>query len=258
MGLVAQTVAPTGGFGRKFTFGRVPNEFSSGDIWVQAPSKSVMKTGLMLLLAIATLSGQTYQLNSLSGLEPVNVKAETAAYKGRVAVRLVDTPATAGGGHAMAILSASDFENGAIEVEVAGTPRTGATATARGFIGIAFRIQPDGSHFECFYIRPTNGRADDQLRRNHSTQYISNPDFPWERLREENPGVYESYADMLPGVWTKIRIAVEGVHARLYVNDADQPSLIVNDLKLGKTHGKIALWIGPETDGYFSNLSVKK
>lgn len=212
----------------------------------------------MLLLAFATLSGQIYRLDSVSGLEPVNVKAEAITYKGRPAVRIVDTPTTVGGAHAMAILSTSDFEDGTIEVEFAGAPRTGATETARGFIGIGFRVQPDRSHFECFYVRPTNGRADDQLRRNHSTQYISNPDFPWERLRKENPGVYESYADMLPGAWTRIKIIVEGVHARLYVNGADQPSLIVNDLKLGKTHGKIALWIGPETDGYFSNLAVKK
>jgi hypothetical protein len=217
-----------------------------------------MKAGLMLLLAIATLSGQTFRLNSTSGLELVNAKAETVTYKGRRVVRIVDTSPTASSGQAMGILSASDFEDGTIEVEVAGTPRTGASESARGFIGIAFRLQPDGSHFECFYIRPTNGRADDQLRRNHSTQYISNPDFPWERLRKETPGVYESYTDILPAVWTRIRIVVEGIHARLYVNGSDQPCLIVNDLKLGKTHGKIALWIGPETDGYFSHLAVKK
>jgi hypothetical protein len=46
-------------------------------------------------------------------------------------------------------------------------------------------------------LRPTNGRADDQVRRNHSTQYISYPDFPWYRLREETPGMYESYSDSI-------------------------------------------------------------
>lgn len=217
-----------------------------------------MRICLTLLLAVVALAGQTYRLDSLAGLEPVNVKTEPVAYKGRRAIRLMDTPGNATASRTMAILSASDFGDGTIEAWVAGAPRNGASETARGFIGIAFRIQADSSRFECFYIRPTNGRADDQLRRNHSTQYISNPDFPWERLRKDNPGVYESYADMLPGVWTRIKIAVEGVHARLYVNGAEQPSLVVNDLKLGKTHGKIALWIGPETDGYFSNLVVKK
>ncbi len=217
-----------------------------------------MKSGWMTLLAIATLSGQNYRLDSLSGLEPAHVKTEAVTYKGRRAVRLIDSPGITPGGHAMAILSASDFEDGTIEAQVAGAPRTGATESARGFIGIAFRVQPDSSRFECFYLRPTNGRAEDQLRRNHSTQYISNPEFPWERLRKENPGVYESYADMIPGAWTKVKIVVEGVRARLYVNEADQPCLMVNDLKLGRTRGKIALWVGPDTDGYFSNLAVKK
>jgi len=80
-------------------------------------------------------------------------------------------------------------------------------------------------------IRPTNGRADDQLRRNHSAQYISFPDYEWQRLRAEAPGQYESYVDLVPGEWTRVKVEVSGVKARLYVHDASQPSLIVNDLK---------------------------
>jgi len=93
--------------------------------------------------------------------------------------------------------------------------------------------------------------------RNHSVQYISAPDYPWNKLRAENPGVYESYADMEAGAWTKIKIEVAGTKARLYVNGAEQPCLIVNDLKLGDSRGQIALWTSIETDGYFSNLTVK-
>jgi hypothetical protein len=41
------------------------------------------------------------------------------------------------------------------------------------------------------------------------------------------------------------------------VSDADvQPCLIVNDLKLGETHGQVALWTGSNTEAYFSNLTV--
>src|SRR5262249_27218398 len=148
-------------------------------------------------------------------------------------------------------------KDGTIEVEVAGAPRAGADPGARGFIGVEFRLQPQASRYECFYLRPTNGRADDQLRRNHSVQYVSGPDFPWERLRKENPGVYESYVDPERGGWTGFKIVVSGVKARLYVNGADQPCLIVNDLKLGEGHGQIALWATTTTDGYFSNLTVK-
>jgi hypothetical protein len=150
------------------------------------------------------------------------------------------------------------FHNGTIEIEVAGKPRAGAPADARGFVGIAFRVAADPSKYECFYIRPTNGRAEDQLRRNHSTQYISMPDYPWFKLRKESPGQYESYVDVVPGEWTKIKVEVDGVKARLYVNDAPQPVLIVNDLKLGDSKGAVALWIGLGTEGYFTKLRISE
>jgi hypothetical protein len=148
------------------------------------------------------------------------------------------------------------FRNGVIEMEVAGKPNAGAFEGARGFIGLAFHLAADARRYECFYLRPTNGRADDQLRRNHSVQYTSEPDYPWERLRRESPGQYESYVDLEPGVWTKIRMVVAGRKAQLFVHESAQPCLIVNDLKLGESEGPLALWVGPGTDGYFSNLRV--
>ena len=123
---------------------------------------------------------------------------------------------------------------------------------------MAFRVGSDAARFEYFYLRPTNGRADDQVRRNHSVQYASHPDYPWQRLRKEEPEKYESYVDLEPGVWTKMRIVVSGRTAKLYVNSAAQPGLIVNDLKLGsgEAGGGIALWIGPGTVGHFANLTI--
>src|ERR1700754_4116662 len=74
----------------------------------------------------------------------------------------------------LAVLSDSaGFQNGSIELELSGQPAVAAGEGARGFVGVAFRVAADVSRFECFYLRPTNGRADDQVRRNHSSQYIS-------------------------------------------------------------------------------------
>jgi len=194
-----------------------------------------------------------FPLTSLAELELQSVKVEIVIYRDRQAVRLVEQEeATA----TIAILSGSDFKDGVIEAEIAGVPRRDAPRDMRGFVGIAFRVQPHSSRFECFFLRPTNGRADDQLRRNHSTQYISHPEYPWYRLREESPGMYESYTDLVPGAWTPVRIVVSGTRAQLYVNGAEQPCLIVNDLKLGETQGQIALWIGAGTEAYFSNIVV--
>jgi hypothetical protein len=70
------------------------------------------------------------------------------------------------------------------------------------------------------------------------------------------PEKYESYADLVPGEWTKVKIQVQGVKARLFVHGAEQPALVINDLKLGTARGAVALWIGPGTEGYFANLRI--
>lgn len=228
--------------------------------------KTIPGLAIASLIAFATAAlGQqksaapsVFHLDSMEGLELANAKAEIVNYRGRRAVRLLPAESHDQGNESMlAILARSDFKNGTIQVDVAGAPRACAPPDSRGFIGIAFRVQPQAAGFEIFYLRPTNARADDQLRRNHTAQYVSAPDFPWERLRKENPGVYESYVDLDPGAWTRVKIVVAGVTARLYVNGAQEPCLIVNDLKRGETQGRIALWAHITTDGYFSELTVK-
>jgi hypothetical protein len=201
------------------------------------------------------------QLRGISepGADPVTIHAHTSVYRGRRALRIVNEEgpsAGTSGAQVLAIVRSPDFRDGTIELDVAGSPRPGAKPGTRGFIGIAFRVQDGGQRYEAFYLRMTNGRAEDQLQRNHSVQYISRPDFPWNRLRNENPGEYESYVDLAAGAWTRIKARVAGTTARLYVNGAPEPCLVVNDLKLGLAHGNVALWVGSDTVAYFSNLAV--
>jgi hypothetical protein len=148
-----------------------------------------------------------------------------------------------------------DFTDGTIELEVASTLATDAPAYARGFIGVAFRIGADLS-FEGLYLRPANSQVDDQIRRNHSAQYFSYPDFDFARLRREAPEKYESYVDVKLNRWTYLKIDVRGDAARLYVNHAARPALIVTDLKHGAAqHGGVGFWIESGTVGYFKHLS---
>jgi hypothetical protein len=203
---------------------------------------------LLACLLIAPLGAQTPEQ-----LEAHGSSVTKATYLGKSAVRLDALP-NAADGESFAIVKGSRFHNGTIEVELAGKPAATAGPAARGFIGIAFRVQ--GNRYEYIYLRPTNGRADDQVRRNHSTQYGAHPDFGFGQMRKESPEKYESYVDLEPGVWTKMRIVVDGTKARLYVHDAAQPCLIVNDLKLGDSEGAVALWVGPGTEGYFSALKM--
>jgi CubicO group peptidase (beta-lactamase class C family) len=66
-----------------------------------------------------------------------------------------------------------------------------------------------------------------------------------------------AYVDLEAGAWTHLKIVVSGTDARLYVGGADQPCLLVHDLKLGDSRGRTALWIGLGTEGYFSHLTVE-
>jgi len=209
---------------------------------------TVTRASLLALLAIP-LAAQT-----ADRLVAKNASIAQTNYKGRSAIQLIATPGAADA-TSYAVIKDALFRDGTIEVDVAGQPAAGAPGAARGFIGIAFRLQADGK-YEYIYLRPTNGRADDQIRRNHSTQYGSHPDFGFGKSRQEAPEKYESYVDLEPGVWTKYKIVVEDRKARLYVHGAEQPCLIVNDLKLDPREGGVALWVGPGTEGYFSNLKI--
>lgn len=147
-----------------------------------------------------------------------NVKLESVDYLGKRAIKITEDGEVANG-EAYVVVKDAVFHNGAIEVELAGRPAGGAAA--RGFIGIAFRLQ--NGRFEYIYLRPTNGRADDQVRRNHSIQYSAHPDFSFAIARQQAPEKYESYVDLEPGVWTRYRLTVEATKARLYVHGTTSP-----------------------------------
>jgi hypothetical protein len=198
-------------------------------------------------------------LHSVEALELHNVNADSVTYRGRSAMRITD--ATGNGGDdvsRIAIVKGTSLENGSVEVSLSGDTAPDAPPQLRGFVGIAFRVSTGGSHYECFYLRPKNGRSEDQLQRNHSVQYISVPGSPWEKLRAENPGKYESYADLVPGAWTKVKIQFAGTDAQLYVNGSEQPVLVVHDLKQPAEAGAIALWVGPGTIAHFSGISISR
>ena len=195
-------------------------------------------------------------LDRPSSVELVRCRSQVGDYRGRHALRLLPLAGQEMTDTTMiAIVAGSDFGAGTIALDVAGAPRPDVPGS-RGFIGLAFHVTGTPERYEAFYVRPANARCDDQLRRNHTVQYVSVPDYPYQRLRQEAPGVYESYADMETGAWTHLEVRVEGTHAQVFVNGARQPALIVNDLKLGDARGPIALWSWTFTDGYFANLTV--
>jgi hypothetical protein len=217
---------------------------------------------LLLITAIA-VSINTYsqkiRLDS-NKLEAVKVYMSIVKLMGSEAVKVVkDSTIKEFDEPTFVKIKGIDFENGIIEVKVLSRLLKNAPEFSRGFIGIAFRINDSNSKFENIYLRPVNARVDDQVRRNHSIQYFSYPDYKFDRLRKEAPEKYESYADMQMNKWITMRIEVKDAQAKLFINGNQQPSLIVNDLKHGaNAAGAIALWVETGTEGYFKDLKITK
>ncbi len=221
--------------------------------------KHSLEIGAATLLVARCLCAQSpgpvqdFTLNDATGLIAPKVKAEAVDYQGRKSVRITMD----GDDHdGLAILPGTDFQDGVIEADIAMKPTTPPGVRYPGFVGIAFRVRPDASHYELFYIRPGNSIAGDQAMRNHAVQYVSEPDFGWYRLRREWPWVYESHAEVTQAVWTRIRIEVAGRSAKLFLNGSTQPSLVVDGLKGEDLHGAVALWGFTDEETYFSNVRI--
>ncbi|MCD2424328.1 DUF1080 domain-containing protein [Niabella pedocola] len=214
---------------------------------------------LTLLFSSLELFAQSVKLGQYT-LTANKISVSKVKIMGKDAVRVVkDSSIKAVDEPTFARLTGVHFKNGTIEVKVLSRLLPNAPEFARGFIGIAFHINDSNTRYESIYLRPTNGRADDQVRRNHSVQYYAYPDYKFDRLRKESPERYESYADMALNQWITMRIEVTGEQARLFLNGSKQPTLVVNDPKLGPgATGAIGLWVDVGTEGFFSDLNVLK
>jgi hypothetical protein len=213
----------------------------------------------LTILAASCLFGetppriQTFPLRDTTGLIVPKVKAEAVTYLGRKCVRIIMDGDDRDG---LALLPGTDFQDGVIEADIALKTTVPPGVRYPGFVGIAFRVRPDASHYELFYLRPGNSDAADQAMRNHAVQYVSEPGFGWYRLRREWPWVYESHAELAMETWTKVRIEVAGRAAKLYLNGSAKPSLVVDGLKGEDLRGAVGLWGFTDEEAYFSNVRI--
>jgi len=218
-----------------------------------------LNCSVVTLLAVSCLFAetpprvQTFPLRDATGLIAPKVKAEAVKYLGRQSVRITIEGEDREG---LALLPGTDFQDGVIEADIALKTTVPPGVRYPGFVGIAFRVRQDSSHYELFYLRPGNSGAPDQAQRNHAVQYVSAPDFGWYRLRREWPWVYESHAELAMETWTKVRIEVAGRAAKLYLNGSDKPSLVVDGLKGEDLHGAVGLWSFTDEEAYFSNVRI--
>lgn len=147
-------------------------------------------------------------------------------------------------------LKGVNFKTGTIDVDL-----RGRDVFQQSFLGIAFH-GIDTTTNDVVYFRPFNFQATDTLRRKHTVQYISEPDFPWDKLRKEFPLVYENEVNPFPQAtaWFHARIVVGTDDITVYVDHSNKPSLRVKKLN-NRQSGLLGLW-SSGLPGDFANLEI--
>ena len=160
--------------------------------------------------------------------------AKVVPYKGKQALHIVGREQT------FVYLPIDSFSDGTIEVDIAGD----------FFSGICFRGREDGRRAEKVYFRPQNANTD---RHENTVQYsvIGREDGHWSFLRRNEPGKYETGADIKQGEWFHVRLEIEGKTLKIFVNDSAEPLLTVDPLLDGDSRGSVGVW---GWNSYFANF----
>ena len=218
--------------------------------------RTVAALGMVLWSLVGVEAGQgqtlTPDLKALAEGKPGAIPAGitltwVANARGRAALKVQSSH-----DDAVVPLAGIEFANGVIEFDALGR----SDPPQSNFLGIAFRVV-DGRTHDAVYFRPFNFRADAADRQAHAVQYVSFPAYDWQVLRATRPGVYEQPIVPPPDgdAWFHARIVVEKPKVRVYVGDANEPSLVVDELT-GRTGGGVGLWVGPGQGGYLANLKI--
>ncbi|MFD1901560.1 hypothetical protein [Enterococcus termitis] len=154
-------------------------------------------------------------------------------------------------------LTGSVFHNGTIEVKMLSRLLPDAPDFARGFIGIAFRINEDDTAFESFYVRPTNGRINDPVRKNRGVQYFSYPKYTFDYFRNLGITDFEGPADIGLDEWISLKAVITDAKAEFYLNDCEEPVLVVEHMKHGKdAKGALGFFVDIGTEAFFKDWTI--
>jgi hypothetical protein len=169
-----------------------------------------------------------------------------SALSDKKGVRMSESP-----GDGVAYLEGVEFANGSIELDIKGKDVQG-----QSFVGVAFHGL-DEKTYDGVYFRPFNFKSEDPARRVHAVQYISHPTYTWNKLRTEQPGKYEKAISPAPDPndWFHARIVVASPKVGVFVNDAKEPYLMIDQLS-DRKKGLVGLWVGNTSGGDFANFKI--
>jgi len=217
---------------------------------------STMESVVRVAIAVAALHFAPCAARAQRPIEPqtivrdwkaVNRHATVVDSGGRKFVRLDEGPSMG------LVWTPLDFTDGEIELDV-----HGRDVLQKSFLGVAFHIESNTA-FDAVYLRPFNFRATDSTRHAHAIQYISQPAYPWDRLRSQRSGQFEQpvLPEPDPNAWVHLKVVVRGNGVAAFVNGAASPALQVQGLS-GRTKGGVGLWVGDPSPGDFANLVVRR
>jgi hypothetical protein len=180
------------------------------------------------------------------GLKVFNRSVSSLNDGAKKGIRLSESP-----GDGVAYLEGIEFSDGTLKFDV-----RGKDVQQQSFVGVAFH-GVDGTTYDAIYFRPFNFRTEDQARRIRAVQYISHPTYTWQKLRTEQPGSYEKPVSPVPDPndWFHVRVVVASPKVSVFVNDAKEPTLVVNQLS-DRKKGLVGLWVGNNSGGDFANFSI--
>ena len=201
---------------------------------------------IVLLLTLTSCAVQKVDLHE-SNLEVTNrkiINVNTAT----TTIALNDQE-----GSGLAIINDTDFTSGTIEVDLKGENNPG-----KSFIGIAFNIQND-STYEAIYFRPFNFQSPEEIRRQHSIQYIYHPKNSWYYLRENYEGQYEAEYVRKPDPddWFATKIVITATDVTVFDRSTGIELLSVERIAEPMSN-KIGLWVGHNSKGEYRNLLIRK
>ena len=149
-------------------------------------------------------------------------------------------------------LNGFNFTDGTIEFDAKGK----SNPPQSSFIGIVFRVV-DEKTYDAVYFRPFNFRSTNPVNKSHAVQYTSHPEWTWNRLRNDRNGEYEKGIEPAPNgdEWFHAKVVIRDTEIKVYVNNANDPSLAVKELS-NRKDGSVGIFCNGF--GIIANLKIIK
>jgi len=144
-----------------------------------------------------------------------------------------------------AFLKNAEFADGIIECDIA------MKAGARSYPGILFRVQSP-EDYERIYLRPHRSPLYDD-----AVQYVA-AFHGLDSWQLYNGPARTARAVIPTERWVHVKIEVLGTQARIFLDNAAQPVLVIGDLKRGKSKGGLGLSTMADKNSFFSNFSFRQ